>query len=142
MREPPLPPTGPTRLEIEHSLPRWIVDELVAAAPAAELAAIAAAFAEAPPLIARVNLLLTTVDDPGDELREAGDTDSAAPLASAYDLVVCTFTRAKGPDQIAKLIARIPRCGWSASTGRGRPPRIRSTSPGSTARQSDPPAVP
>src|SRR5262245_35821241 len=31
--EPPLPPPGRARLEIEHSLPAWIADELAAATP-------------------------------------------------------------------------------------------------------------
>ncbi len=78
-REPALPPAGPARLEVEFSLPRWIVDELVLAAPPAELDAIAAAFADAPPLIARANLLCTTVEDLTDELREAGA--SIAPVS-------------------------------------------------------------
>jgi 16S rRNA (cytosine967-C5)-methyltransferase len=59
-REPPLPAEPRERLAIEHSLPSWIVDELAAVVPEAELAARAAAFAEQPPLVARVNRLRTT----------------------------------------------------------------------------------
>ncbi|MGE0871514.1 MAG: 16S rRNA (cytosine(967)-C(5))-methyltransferase RsmB [Kofleriaceae bacterium] len=57
--EPPLPADPTERLEIEHSLPRWILDELEAAADDAA-PAIAAALAEPPPLIARVNQRRTT----------------------------------------------------------------------------------
>ncbi len=64
--EPELPPAGDlgqtlARLEIEHSIPRWILDELTATTKGdpdrvARVTALAAAFAAQPPLIARVNL--------------------------------------------------------------------------------------
>lgn len=79
--EPALPPAGRERLEIEHSLPAWIVDELAASVGADELAARAAAFAEPAPLVARANRLRTTRDALADELRAAGVT--AVPLAIA-----------------------------------------------------------
>ncbi len=83
-REPALPPSGRERIEIEHSLPRWIVDELVAAGTPgdeAELAARAAAFAQPASIIARVNVRRTTRDALVEELREAGVT--ATPIAAA-----------------------------------------------------------
>ncbi len=78
-REPALPTDPLAKLEVQHSLPRWILDELVAAAPPEQLEAIAAAFGEAPPLVARVNTLRTTVLDVTDELREAGATVTPIP---------------------------------------------------------------
>jgi 16S rRNA (cytosine967-C5)-methyltransferase len=72
------------RLEIEHSLPRWILDELFRAIGgrgaaidepmATELAARAAAFAEPAPLVGRVNVRKATRDGVGEELRAAGVT--------------------------------------------------------------------
>jgi len=50
-KEPPLPPPGPDRIAAEHSLPRWIVDELLALGEGDR----AAAFAQPAPLIARAN---------------------------------------------------------------------------------------
>src|SRR6185295_2651548 len=61
-REPALPAGGRERLEVEHSLPRWILDELAACtSDDAELAQRAAAFADQPPFVARVNRRRTTV---------------------------------------------------------------------------------
>lgn len=79
-KEPALPAAGPARIEIEYSLPRWIVDELAASAgdAAAELAA---AFAESAPLIARTNRLKITREALADELREAGVTATAVEVA-------------------------------------------------------------
>lgn len=72
--EPPLPTEHRARLEVEFSLPSWIVDELVAAAPPERLDAIAAAFADMPALVARVNPKKTTRDALAAELTEAGVT--------------------------------------------------------------------
>jgi 16S rRNA (cytosine967-C5)-methyltransferase len=80
-REPALPADGRERLEIEHSLPRWIVDELAAAlGDDSQLAERAAAFAQPAPIVARVNARRTTREALTDQLREAGVT--ATPIAS------------------------------------------------------------
>lgn len=77
-REPPLPAGGLERLEIEHSLPRWILDELArgrAAAPgdpAPELAELAAALGRPAPLVARFNRRRTTPEVLAEELRSEG----------------------------------------------------------------------
>lgn len=78
--EPPLPPEGRARLEAEYSLPAWIVDELAAAAGDA-LPAIAAAFGDQAPLVARCNRRRTTRDALIETLREAGVT--ATPIGDA-----------------------------------------------------------
>ncbi|HEY5924470.1 MAG TPA: 16S rRNA (cytosine(967)-C(5))-methyltransferase RsmB [Kofleriaceae bacterium] len=79
-REPALPAGGRERIEVEHSLPRWIVDELAAAcADDGELAERAAAFAHSAPIVARVNTRRTTRDALVDTLRDAGVT--ATPIA-------------------------------------------------------------
>ncbi|HEU0037303.1 MAG TPA: 16S rRNA (cytosine(967)-C(5))-methyltransferase RsmB [Kofleriaceae bacterium] len=82
-REPPLPgaPGELARLEVEHSLPGWILDELAAVAPAGELATLAAAFGEQPPLVARVNPRKTSREALAAQLEEAGVT--ATPVALA-----------------------------------------------------------
>ena len=58
-KEPPLPPAGRARVELEHSMPAWIVDELVAidadVAPAR-----AAALNQPAPLVGRANALKIT----------------------------------------------------------------------------------
>ncbi|HLL24736.1 MAG TPA: transcription antitermination factor NusB, partial [Kofleriaceae bacterium] len=72
--EPPLPTEERARLEIEYSLPRWILEELVASAPAESLSAIAAAFAEPAPIVARVNRLRSERDKLVAELLEQGVT--------------------------------------------------------------------
>ena len=69
------------RIEVEHSLPRWMLDELAAAAPPERLAAIAGALAESAPIVARTNLLRIERDVLADELRAAGT--SAEPIAGA-----------------------------------------------------------
>ncbi|HET7504648.1 MAG TPA: transcription antitermination factor NusB, partial [Kofleriaceae bacterium] len=109
--EPPLPDDPRARLEIEHSLPAWIVDELAAALSASpppldelaaattagpplldELAAattaglpplaeLAAALSQPAPIIARANALRTTREAVIAELAAAGAT--AAPVAAA-----------------------------------------------------------
>src|SRR5262245_56464597 len=60
--EPALPAAGRERIEVEHSLPRWIADELAAAlsgepAPEERLGELAAALAQPASLVARVNAL-------------------------------------------------------------------------------------
>ena len=84
-REPALPAAGHERIEVEHSLPRWIIDELAAAVAAdpqttgdESLASRAAAFAQSAPLVARVNTRRATREALIDKLREDGVT--AAPL--------------------------------------------------------------
>lgn len=86
-REPALPAGGRERLEIEHSLPRWILDELAAAVgDESLLAERAAAFAQPAPLVARVNVRRTTREALIDQLREAGVT--ATPIAAAPSALV------------------------------------------------------
>ncbi|HTR49954.1 MAG TPA: 16S rRNA (cytosine(967)-C(5))-methyltransferase RsmB [Kofleriaceae bacterium] len=79
-REPALPAGERERIEIEYSLPSWIVDELAAAAPG-ELAARAAAFAEPAPLVARANVRRTTRGALAELLAAAGVTARESPLA-------------------------------------------------------------
>jgi 16S rRNA (cytosine967-C5)-methyltransferase len=86
--EPALPAGELERLEIEHSLPRWMLDELarsIAAPPAGApaLAELAAAFGQPAPLIARANRRRTTREALADELRAAGVT--ATPIDGAPD---------------------------------------------------------
>ncbi len=87
-KEPPFPTETRARLEAEYSLPAWIADELAGAV--GEMAgttsgdtmlAIAAAFAEQAPLIARVNLRRTTRDALIETLREAGVAATALEAA-------------------------------------------------------------
>jgi 16S rRNA (cytosine967-C5)-methyltransferase len=90
-KEPPLPAGGRERIEIEASLPRWIIDELASAAGEADLAVRAVAFAESAPLIGRVNTRKTTRDALIEELRTAGvtatpvDIDGMTPSALRLD---------------------------------------------------------
>jgi len=93
-KEPALPADGLDRFEIEHSLPRWILDELAAVVRADTAAAtgapcsldaalprigeLAAAFGAQAPLVARVNRLRTTRDELIAELLAAGTT--ATPI--------------------------------------------------------------
>jgi 16S rRNA (cytosine967-C5)-methyltransferase len=78
--EPELPAPGHARLEVEHSLPRWIVEELSAVIhDEARLAEIAEAFARQPPLVARGNRLRTTPEALLDALHAEGVT--ATPVA-------------------------------------------------------------
>ena len=83
-REPPLPAPeldgGLARLEVECSLPRWILDELAAAAGPA-LPEVAAAFAQSAPLVARANRRRTTREALAEQLQAAGVT--ATPVALA-----------------------------------------------------------
>jgi len=105
--EPALPLDPRARLEIEHSLPAWIANELAARARDAvpphpapviaagleagsddRLATLAAAFSKPAPLIARVNRLRATRDAVIAELQAVGVTATpiaAAPMALALD---------------------------------------------------------
>jgi 16S rRNA (cytosine967-C5)-methyltransferase len=89
-REPALPAAGRERIEVECSLPRWIVDELATAlgpeASDAELAERAAAFAQQAPIVARVNTRRTTRDALSAQLADAGVT--ATPVASVPSALV------------------------------------------------------
>ncbi len=80
-REPALPADPRARAELAHSLPRWITDELAAAAGDDRLDELAAAFALPAPIIARANALRTTREALIDELAAAGVT--ATPVAAA-----------------------------------------------------------
>ncbi|MDB4964007.1 MAG: sun protein [Myxococcales bacterium] len=107
-KEPPLPalPAGAdretrlARLELEYSLPRWILDELASAvddgvpvltsvgevvadpaAPADALAAVASAFAHSAPLVARANRRKVTREELAAELTASGIV--VTPIASA-----------------------------------------------------------
>jgi 16S rRNA (cytosine967-C5)-methyltransferase len=82
--EPPLPAGGRERLELEHSLPGWILDELAAAdaADPAALAARAAAFAEPAPLVARANRLRTSRAALVEHLAAAGVTATPVEIAA------------------------------------------------------------
>ena len=84
--EPALPAPGRERVELEYSLPRWIVDELAAAAGEDRLAPLAAAFAESAPLVARVNRRRTTREALIELLHVAGVT--ARPLDSVDSALV------------------------------------------------------
>jgi 16S rRNA (cytosine967-C5)-methyltransferase len=88
-REPALPAAGRERIEVEHSLPRWIIDELAAAlGDDTLLAQRAESFAHSAPLIARVNTRRTTRDALIAQLAEAGVTATpidASPSALALD---------------------------------------------------------
>lgn len=76
-REPPLPDQPRARLELEHSLPPWIVDELVAAGGEAH----AAAFARAAPIVARGNRRRTTRDALIEQFGASGVTARPVELA-------------------------------------------------------------
>lgn len=78
--EPALPGDARARIELEHSLPAWIADELAAAA-GDRLGELAAALAQPAPLVARGNPLRTTREALIDALRTEGVT--ATPIASA-----------------------------------------------------------
>lgn len=80
-KEPALPAAGKDRIEIEASLPRWIVDELAAAVGDDEalVAARASAFAESASLIARVNRRRTTREALIETFRDAGVTATEVP---------------------------------------------------------------
>jgi 16S rRNA (cytosine967-C5)-methyltransferase len=76
-KEPPLPADPRERLEVEHSLPRWILDELDAAGGLAH----AAAFGAPAPIIARGNLRKTTREALIEHFKAAGVTATPLPIA-------------------------------------------------------------
>jgi 16S rRNA (cytosine967-C5)-methyltransferase len=78
--EPPLPSDPRARIEVEHSLPKWIVDEL-AAASGELLVERASAFAEPAPLVARTNVRKTTREALAAELQALGVTATQIDLA-------------------------------------------------------------
>ena len=78
--EPALPDEPRARIEMAHSLPAWIVDELAAAAPG-QLDEVAAAFARPAPLVARANRRRTTREALIAELAAAGV--GARPIEAA-----------------------------------------------------------
>jgi 16S rRNA (cytosine967-C5)-methyltransferase len=78
-KEPPLPADPRERLEVEHSLPRWILDELDAAGGLAH----ASAFGEPAPIIARGNRRRTTREKLIEHLATAGVT--AMPVEVGTD---------------------------------------------------------
>jgi 16S rRNA (cytosine967-C5)-methyltransferase len=78
--EPPRPP-GRAGLSIEHSLPAWILDELAAAVPDAELAAAAAALSATPRIAGRANRRRADRDAVIAALAAEGAT--AEPVAAA-----------------------------------------------------------
>ncbi len=82
-KEPALPAAGRHRLELEYSLPGWILDELVLASDGddAAVAARAAAFAEPAPIVARVNRRKTMRDALAAELTADGVTVSPIDIA-------------------------------------------------------------
>ncbi len=87
-REPALPEDPRARLELEYSLPSWIVDELAAATTPETLAERAAGFAQSAPLVARANRLRTTREALMELLQVAGVTTRAiadAPQAFVID---------------------------------------------------------
>ncbi|MDQ3336973.1 MAG: 16S rRNA (cytosine(967)-C(5))-methyltransferase RsmB [Myxococcota bacterium] len=98
---PPLPTELRARIEIEHSLPRWIVDELAQTVDAEQLPVIAAAFAQPPALVARVNLRKTTRDALAAELVEQGVT--ATPVERVPTALV--LDGAGDPGKIASFLA-------------------------------------
>ena len=87
-REPALPGDPRQRIEVEHSLPSWIADELVAAAGDDRLEVLAQAFSQPAPIIARANVLRASREAVIAELEAAGVTATpvvAAPMAIALD---------------------------------------------------------
>jgi 16S rRNA (cytosine967-C5)-methyltransferase len=85
-REPELPSDRRARAEVEASLPRWIVDELAAVVGDGELASRAMAFAQQPPLVARVNSRRITREALIEHLAVAGIL--ARTLADAPEALV------------------------------------------------------
>jgi 16S rRNA (cytosine967-C5)-methyltransferase len=79
-KEPPLPADPMARLEIEYSMPRWILDELATSLTGApSLSEVAAAFAQPPSTIARVNVRRTAPETLVETLR--GEGIAATPVA-------------------------------------------------------------
>jgi 16S rRNA (cytosine967-C5)-methyltransferase len=82
-KEPPLPADPRQRIEIEHALPAWIVDELAGAVPADQLAPTAASFAEPAPLVARANRLKSNRAAVAEHLVTAGVTATPIDLVDS-----------------------------------------------------------
>ncbi len=91
-----------SRLELEHSLPRWILDELAAAlgggkgsaADRRQLSTIAEAFSEPAPIVARTNARRTSRDALVAELAASGVV--ATPIDAAPDLPTPMALRLEG----------------------------------------------
>jgi 16S rRNA (cytosine967-C5)-methyltransferase len=78
--EPSLPDDADERLYVEHSMPRWIVDELRGAlGDPAQVTAALAAYAQPASLWARVNVCRATRDDVAAALVAEGATAEPAP---------------------------------------------------------------
>lgn len=103
-REPPLPERGKERIEVEASLPGWIVDELTAAIPSREeLAQRAVSFAHSAPLVARVNRRRTTREALIEQLRETGVTATPVPSADSALFLEGLGDPARSPSFLAGL---------------------------------------
>jgi len=85
--EPPLPAAGRARLEIEYSLPSWILDELAAALGDAELAAAAEGLSRPAALSVRANLRRVSRDEVLAMLEADGATVETSDHAPAGLLV-------------------------------------------------------
>ena len=74
-------------LEVEYSLPTWILNELKAAAPTGRVPELAAAFAESAPLVGRANIRKTTRDALLAELPGTApiDVDGMTPAAFSFE---------------------------------------------------------
>jgi 16S rRNA (cytosine967-C5)-methyltransferase len=83
-KEPPLPADPRERLEVEHSLPRWILDELDAAGGLAH----AAAFGEPAPIVARGNRRRTTRDKLIEHFQAAGVTATPVEIDGRTDMAL------------------------------------------------------
>jgi 16S rRNA (cytosine967-C5)-methyltransferase len=83
-KEPPLPADPRERLEIEHSLPRWILDELDAAGGLAH----AAAFGDPAPIVARGNRRRTTRDKLIEHFNAAGVTATPVDIDHRTDMAL------------------------------------------------------
>src|SRR5262249_58166509 len=77
--EPALPAEGRARLEIEHSMPAWIIDELARLA-GDRLAELVAAMNQPAPLVGRANLRRTSRDALLAKPRAAGATAETIAL--------------------------------------------------------------
>jgi len=80
--EPALPAEGRARLEIEHSMPAWIIDELARVA-GDRLAELVAAMNQPAPLVGRANTRRISRDALLAKLRDAGATAEPIALAPA-----------------------------------------------------------
>jgi 16S rRNA (cytosine967-C5)-methyltransferase len=99
--EPALPDEPRARIEIEASLPRWIVDELARVVGEDELASRARAFAEPAPLVARVNRRRTTRDALVADLTGEGASPQIVPEVDSALTVDGLGDPAKSPSFLA-----------------------------------------